>query len=184
MIPLGLSAARQREFHQALLGDALIVRPVVHVLTLDHKLIADVSDIVVDGSVNFQNDADTTRSAQVSLIDPHGHIGFGDYDPSRGALFLDNMVRIQQVYDWPTNKGRPVVVPLFTGPVVAMDRDAFTVSVECLGKEHFGLRSAWDPITYRQNYVTDLIRWMLQIGRASCRERGGGAKVGGCVGVR
>ena len=161
MIPLGLSAARQREFNRALLGHHTVV-PVAHVLTLDHKLVADVSDMVVDGSVNFSNDAETTRSAQVSLFDPHGHIGFGDNDPSKGAMFLDNMMRLQLSIDWPGNSDAPVDVPIFTGPVVALDRDAWTISVECLGKEHFALRRAWEPITYSVNYTTDLIRWLLR----------------------
>ena len=161
MLPLGLSAARQREFHRALWNHHTVT-PHAQVLTLDHKVVANVSDMIVDGEVNFANDGETSRSASLSLFDPHGHIGFGDNDPSDGALFLNNMIRIILQYDWDDNTGNPVNVPIFTGPVINLHRNAFTIQVDCLGKEHFGLRYAWDPITYQVGYVTDIIKWLLR----------------------
>src|SRR5690625_7303366 len=97
MLPLGLSAARQREFHRALWNHHTGA-PHAQVLTLDHKVVANVSDMIVDGEVNFANDGETSRSASLSLFDPHGHIGFGDNDPSDGAFFLNNMIRIILLY--------------------------------------------------------------------------------------
>lgn len=161
MLPLGLSAGRQREFHRALTGTR-IVRPFAQVLTLDHKVVADVSHMIVDGAVNFSNDAETTRSCSLDLWDPSGHIGFGDNDPSDGALFLDNMIRAGHTYDWPGNQGDPIDVPLFTGPVHELNRDAWTIAIGALGKESIALRRAWHPVTYSVGYVTDIIRWLLR----------------------
>lgn len=162
MLPLGLSAARKREFERALRDDHTVV-PTVQVLTLDHKPVADVSHMLLDGQVDVRSDSDTTRALSLQLIDERGHIGFGDNDPSDGALFMDNMIRAILSFDWPGNTGDWVDVPVFTGPIVAMKRDAKTLAIDCLGKEHFALRRAWDEsVTFTVNYVTDLIKFCLR----------------------
>src|SRR5690625_194555 len=94
MLPLGLSAARQREFHRALWNHHTVT-PHAQVLTLDHKVVANVSDMIVDGEVNFANDGETSRSASLSLFDPHGHIGFGANDPSDGARSEEHTSELQ-----------------------------------------------------------------------------------------
>src|SRR5699024_12788871 len=99
MLPLGLSAARQREFHRALWNHHTVA-PHAQVLTLDHKVVANVSDMSVDGEVNFANGGETSRWASLSLCDPHGNIGIGDDDPRGGALFRHKRIRCSLPYDW------------------------------------------------------------------------------------
>lgn len=163
MLPLGLRAADQALFHR-LLRNPHTVQPTVQVLNLDHKPVADVSHMLVDGAVNISNDTNVSRSCAVSLYDPKGHIGFGDNDPSDGALFLNNMLRVILSYTSPDLPDRLgwIDVPVFCGPVVGLSRDAYTLSVDALGKEHFGLRAVWEPRSYGGNYYVDLIRWIMR----------------------
>lgn len=165
MLPLGLSAADQRTFHKMIQNDHMVV-PTVQVLDLDQKPVADVSLMVEDGSVNVAHGKDTkiSRSCSLTLYDPRGHIGFGTNDPSEGAMFLNNMVRVilsYRSYDIGADLGW-VDVPVFTGPVVGMSRDASTISIDALGKEHFALRAAWESKSWHADIVVALIRNVMR----------------------
>src|SRR5690625_2792867 len=73
--------------------------PRAQVLNLHHKRVADVTHMLVDGSVTFRADAETSRSASIQLANPNGRrIGFGTGDPMDGALHMNNMIRIYLSY--------------------------------------------------------------------------------------
>jgi|SRR5690625_888007 len=165
MIDLGLNPHQRLIFRRSL-RDHHMVRPRAQVLNLHHKRVADVTHMLVDGSVTFRADAETSRSASIQLANPNGRrIGFGTGDPMDGALHMNNMIRIYLSYWAPsfTDAMGWVDVPIFTGPVVAVTHDDSTMNVEALGKEHFALRAVWDGVTFGQvNYTVDLIRWVMR----------------------
>lgn len=165
MIDLGLNANQRRIFYRSLRDHHTVV-PTVQVLNPQHKRVADISHMLVDGSVTVSSDADTTRSSSIQIANPDGRrIGFGKGDPNDGALHLNNMLRIILSYwapDYPDAMGT-VDVPIFCGPVVAVTHDDDTMNIEALGKEHYALRAVWDPVTFAQvNYTVDLIRWIMR----------------------
>jgi len=161
MLPLNIDASTRKQFHRAL-RESHVVVPTVQVLSLDHKRIADVSHMLIEGQVNVVNDSTTTRNCSLSLYDPRGHIGFGDYDPSEGALYLDNMIRVVLSYTW-DGFDDWVDVPVFCGPVTSLSRDADTLAVECQGKEHLARRAVWEPKSFQApRYVVDLIRNIMR----------------------
>lgn len=160
MIPLGLRASEQREFHQALRSHHT-VKTTVQILNKEHKRISDVSRHLVSGEVMVLDDAETTRSASINLFDPSGVLSLEGDDPSDGAVFLNNMIRIVQSYTWPGHDGW-VDVPVFCGPVQSVNRDAHTLAVEAMGKEIEALNAAWFPKNYGVNYVTTIIKSIMR----------------------
>lgn len=161
----GLNAADLRKFHAALRAHhSMRVR--VMVLDLNHERLADLSDQLLDGQVDIDADADVTRRASISFLDERRTMDFDSDSPSDGALFANRMlrivysVRVDDLNEW-------VNVPIFTGPIVKLDRADDVVNVECLGKEHLAMGAAWRPMTLKKGKPkVDAIRQIM-------RERGG-----------
>lgn len=138
MYDLGLTADNKRRFEETLVRDHQInIR--VEVLDLNHENPLDISDRVLEGQVDVEASAQiTTRSLQMTLLDPHASMGFDSGDPSDGVMFLDRMIRaVYEVYvpELTGSTTKWVSVPVFTGPVTKMDRTGSTVKIEASGKE-------------------------------------------------
>ena len=164
MLPLGLSAHQRQLFHRALRESHTVV-PTVQVMNMDRKRLADVSLRLIDGSVNVTNDADTTRGCSLSLYDPNGAIALDSNDPSDGAMYLDNAVKVILSYHSPTFPASMgwVNVPVFCGPVTSVNRDADTLAVEAQGWEARLRTAVWEPKSWWIQYTTDMIRWLLRL---------------------
>lgn len=161
MIPLGLTVAQRREFEKALC-DTHELRVRLRLQTLDGDSIADVSDRLVDGQVNIDTTAETTRQCSLTLDDPHHALDLDSDAPADGAIFADRMlrvdyrVRVDALGEW-------VSVPIFSGPVATMTRNGGQVELSCLGKEHLAGGNLWRPMTLRKGMNTvDAIKALLR----------------------
>lgn len=143
MIPAGLSSATLRAFQSTLITHHEID---VHVSIQDlsGNTLALVRDRLIDGQVNVDADADVTRSATVTLLDPDRSLPFDSNAPADGALYLDRMIQI--VY-YVLVGGVWVGTPVFTGPVTKLSRSDAVVNVEAQGKETLAMGGVWTPIS-------------------------------------
>lgn len=133
MIALGLSSVDLKLFNQSLTTHHS-VKITVMLLSLTHSYLSDLSGQLLDGQVSIDADAEITRSLTLQLYDPEHSLKIDSSAPSDGALFYDRMIRI--VYSVKSELlPRWVDVPVFTGPISKMSRNADVLNIECQGKE-------------------------------------------------
>lgn len=158
MIPLGLSSAELRTFHQMLVSHHQI-RVRVSLQTLSGTPDVTLTGLLMDGQVNVDQTADVTRSLTLSLFDERRSLPFDSDSPASSALFMDRMMRA--VYDVRVgDEWQPV--PVFTGPITKLDRDGMVVNVEAQGKETLAMAACWRPLTIRKGTrKTDAIKTIL-----------------------
>lgn len=150
MIPLGLSATQQAALLAALTTDHLVHVSVYLTNTAGAKL-ANLSDRLLDGQVDIDADGDVTRSAAVSLLDPQRSLSFDANSPNEAAVYFDRMVQINYSVSAPSLAGFGIgwiTIPLFTGPIVKLDRSDDIVNIDCEGKEVLAMGQVWKPHTY------------------------------------
>lgn len=153
MISLGLTGAQQAIFHRTL-NRSHSFRLEVDLLNLAGDHVSTVSNKVLDGQVDVDADADVTRSCTVTFLDPSHSLQLDSDSPDDGALHADRMLRVRYSVLVP-DLGRRVDVPVFTGPIVAFDRDGDKVRVQALGKEALAKRTAWRPLTLKKGMQKD-----------------------------
>lgn len=165
MFRADLTGTELRAFHRALRGHHSLQVSVL-VLNLDHEQLGDLSQEFLDGQVNFDTAGEVSRSLTLSFLDVGRTMDFDSDSPANGALYGNRMIRI--VYRVRVDElARWVSIPLFTGPVVKLDRAGDVVTVECQGKEVLAQGAAWRPMTVRKGVPkVDAIRRIM-------RERGG-----------
>jgi hypothetical protein len=158
VIPLGLSASTLAALN-ATLATHHQIKVTVQTLTLAGAFESDLSALLVDGQVNVDGNADVTRTATVTLLDPHRTLVFDSDSPADSALFLDRMLFI--FYSVVVN-GTWIDIPVFTGPMSKLDRSGDTVVVEAQGKEWLAMGACWRPYTLRKGMLaTAAIRALL-----------------------
>jgi hypothetical protein len=165
MLTLGLSAAERAAFEYAL-RHSHTRRIDVEVLTLNGDVLSQLTPVLIDGQVNCDMDAEVTRSATLTFLDPRHALNFDTDSPDEGALYADRMIRIR--YGVYVEKlQRYVFVPVFTGPITGLSREGVTVTVEAQGKESLLRGTLWEPLTLRKGLeVTAALRALI-------RDRGG-----------
>lgn len=144
MIDLGLSSSEKKALLRTL-SSSHMVSVDVHLLDLEHRSLAKLSGRVTGGQVNIDVDADVTRQAQLTILDPKAQVSV---DTDDGAPRLDRMIRIHyNVWvDAPINNW--VGIPIFTGPITTVRREEGVITVEALGKELIALDPGWRSATY------------------------------------
>lgn len=149
---VGADASVHRDFTAQLLTSHRM-RARVRLLNLDGDELADLTPRLVDGQVNIDHTAETSRSATLTLDDPDHSLHLDSDAPAEGGIFLDRMVGIAYgVYV--ETLGRWVEVGIFRGPVTGMSRDGDSIALSCLGKEHLAKGMAWRPMTLRKGMDT------------------------------
>jgi hypothetical protein len=100
--------------------------------------------------------------ANVTVLDPTRSIGLEPDHPASLPVHLRRMVRI---IDWRRVPGHDwVACPVFTGPVVEVDRNGAEVSLVCEGKERLALGSFGRTHQWAKGRkVTEVIRDMLEL---------------------
>lgn len=162
MISLGLKAADQKTFHNLLVASHRI-EIMVHLMTLSHAKLADISDMFLDGQVSIDWSTDITRSANLTFLDPKSKMALDSTSPADGAMFIDRMIQIYYIVTSP-DQSFQVTVPVFCGPITKMDRDWKIVRIECMGKELLALDPVWNAKTYKKGALkTSVIRDLLTI---------------------
>lgn len=141
----------------------------VKVMNLGHTTKAWIDD-VLDGQVTIDvTNRECTRVCNLRLLDPSQSIGMEPDDASSAPVHLRRMVQVLyevQVpgYGW-------VSCPVFTGPVVEMDRDGAEVSLVAEGKERLALGSFGHGHTWaKKRKKVEVIREILELaGEAPAR---------------
>ena len=161
MLPLGLSTSERAAF-EATLRTSYERRIQILILDMAQNVLSTVSHRLLDGQVVVDADADVTRSASLTLLDPTHTLNFDTDSPDDGALFLDRMVRINYCVHVPA-LARWVEVPVFTGPVTSLERDGAQVQIEAQGKESIARQAVWNPYTKPKGaVVVDVIKDLMQ----------------------
>lgn len=142
MLPLGLSSDDQRAFHEALVSSHRVFHR-VSLMDLEHRHLADLSDMLDDGQVDLiAGGNEATRSCTLTLFDPHRRSTLDGASEGTAGVFADRMLRVTRS-TWVASLDRWIDVPLFTGPVVKVERSGHTLSVECHGKESLANQPIW-----------------------------------------
>ena len=138
----------------------------VTMLDLNGRELADLSTRMIDGQVDIDSSAETTRSLDISFHDPNHVLHLDSRGPGDGGLYLDRLISV--VYGVFVDKlKRWVWVPVFRGPIITLARDGTTLNVNCIGMEHLAKGNAWAPMSFKKNAdVVTTIRHILA-------ERGG-----------
>lgn len=140
------------------------VRIRVRVLNLDHTTKAWIdSEKVLDGQVTIDvQNRECTRVANLRLLDPTQSIGFEPDGPSSLPVHMRRMVQV--LYDVRVPGYGWVSCPVFTGPVVEMDRDGAEVTLVAEGKERLALGSFGRGHTWaKKRKKVEVIRDILEL---------------------
>lgn len=133
----------------------------VRVLDLDHNYREDLSSVFVDGQVNFDADAEITRSLDLTVFDPLRAIQLDPDSPSPLGIFIANQISVVYVISNPT-RTKSWDIPVFCGPIEKVDRDGMFLNIKCLGKEVLSLGNLWRGRDYRKGQEkTTVIRSIL-----------------------
>lgn len=160
MIGLGLTAAQRNTFH-ALLASNHHISVSVSLMDLNHNRISSLTNQFLGGQVIIDDDADVSRSASLTFLDPKHQMALDSSSPADGAIFIDRMIGITYTVLSP-DRMFYVNVPVFTGPITKLDRDWAVVRVECMGKEILALDPFWTPRTFRKGaYRVDVVKSLL-----------------------
>lgn len=176
MIPLGLSAADQRAFEDAL-RHSHRVRVLVRMHDRDERIISTWHDHIISGSVQVDTSQRPTRTLDLTMVEPDRAPAWLPDAPGDGALsaFANNYVSVLYGVYVTGLAGGPdwVWVPVFWGPITGLDKDGVQVTVRAAGKESLALDPAllWRPMTLTKGTrrVDAIRRVLLAIG-----ERRGG----------
>lgn len=157
----GWTAAQKKTFH-ALLASHHRINVRLTVMDLAHNEISEVGDRLLDGQVTIDGTAAVSRGLQLELMDPTRSLHLDSKSPNDGAMFADRMIRVRYSVIDPTGQTR-FTIPVFTGPIVSLDRSGVAIGITCLGKEHLGMSPAWNSRTFKKGtQVTDVIRAILR----------------------
>lgn len=134
---LGLSSADYNRYLSTLTRTHTI-RVSMYTMKTDHTGIENISSHILDGQVAINGNAQiTTRVLTADLLDDKNILGWEASDPTAGVIFMDRMIRVYYQVHVPelsrTNKW--VSVPIFTGPLINLERNGAVVSIEAHSKE-------------------------------------------------
>lgn len=144
MIRNGRSVAEEQAL-RAVLADSFDTQTRIDVLTLDGTTDGNVTDLFVDGQVNWHPHKQASRSLQLSLADESQALPIDTDSPADSALYFDRMLRV-----WVDVMvaGEWVETPVFTGPITYLRAKDGLTYVECQGKERLASGAAWAPMTF------------------------------------
>lgn len=148
MIPLPLDADEMVALHDDMRYGPYLMQPSVQMLSLDHEVLADLSDRVTAGQVDCKLEGKvSTRSCSVTLVDPRREVAIDGADAGDGALFYDKMISASVRFKGP-RIGRWIDIPLFCGPMTNGARTGYTAVVTAQGKERLATGMIWTTRTY------------------------------------
>lgn len=161
MLPLGLTSSERAAF-EAALRTSYERRIEILILDMEQNTLATVTHRLLDGQVVVDADAEVTRSASLTLLDPNHTLNFDTDSPDDGALFLDRMIRIHYCVQVPA-LNRWIEVPVFTGPVTSLSRDGAQLQIEAQGKESLARQAVWNPYTKPKGaIVVDVVKDLMK----------------------
>jgi len=161
VIDLGLRHAQIRDL-LALLQSPHQISISLALMDMNHRFLTDMSDRLLTGQVNFDTTADVVRSADLNLVDPRGTLSINPDSPEDGAVFINRMIRITYSVGDPLGE-RWYHIPLFTGPIVKLERNDITVQVYLEGKERLAFANVSNPKNFRSGAsVTRILKFVIE----------------------
>lgn len=166
MLTVGRSST-ERLAYEAQLGSTHRVQTDVRLLALsDGRELSNLTPRLLDGQVDIDATAETTRSAQLTINDPDHTLHLDSRGLGDGAIYLDRLIQITlSVFVGKLNKW--IEVPVFRGPVVGLARDGASIKLDALGMEHLSKGQAWLPMSFDTG--DDVVATI----KAILRDRGG-----------
>lgn len=146
MIPLGLHHDEQKAFEKCLASDHEI-RITARILTLEHKLVGQLTGHVLSGQVDVDTAQAVHRTASVTLLDPENELGIDTDTPFTAGAMASRMLQLFYGVYVPSME-RWVDVPVFTGPIATTTRDGDVVTMTASGKEALLLDAACRNLTW------------------------------------
>lgn len=139
------------------------IRNRVYLLDKSRRYIADLSNLMIDGVVDMDADASTTRSAKVSLIDPARTMGIDFGNVAAGPQYYNYLIQVVHEFQR-MDRTRWFGIPMMTGPVTNFKRDDIRCEVEVSGMEAFCQNGNLYPWTASVgNGKVAIIRHLLQV---------------------
>ena len=143
----------------------------MYMMTTDHKEYSEVPNKILNGQVTVNANAQiTTRVLTAELLDPDNSLGWEADDPTQAVMFINKMIRILYCVYVPelSKEDKWVEVPIFTGPVVNVERNGAVLEIEANGKEVLG-REVWKSfkIPKNTNKATAIKTIMVKAGEST-----------------
>ena len=130
MINPGLTAS-QLQAAIALVAAGCDLGVSIRLMDHDHNSLMTLTDKFDDGQVNIDVTQETTRTAQMTFLDPEHDIPLDRENPLAGEMYYTKMIRayyVMRAYDAPGEE--TIAVPVFTGPVRKVFREGEKLQVE------------------------------------------------------
>lgn len=159
MLSLGLTSSERGAYERALRSSGTR-RVSVDVYDLNGNILSSIDSVLIDGQVNVDMDAEVSRSASLTYLDPNNALNFDTDSPDDGALYADRMIRIWHI-TWVAELERHVEVPVFTGPITGLQREGAVVTIEAQGKEALTRGAIWHPLTLKKGATVTGAIWTL-----------------------
>jgi hypothetical protein len=162
MINMGLTRA---EFNDlcALLVTHHHIRVELSLMDLSHRHLANLSNKLLGGQVNMDATGDeATRTASVELLDPTHSLKLDGDSPEDGSVYYTRMIRIVYIVQ-NVERTQSYRIPIFTGPLVKVDRSGPVLSLEAAGKEKLSMSAVWKGKTFKKGLKkTFVIRQIME----------------------
>lgn len=153
MLALGHLTPAQRRIYRATIAAPHEIAVTVQVMSNNRAVLSTITHLLLDGQVDAQvvtrrngEVEGVGRNVSLSFLDPGQTLSFDANAPSAGAIYMNRMIRVIYSVRCPTFW---VDVPVFTGPVVKVDRDGPVVDVEAHSMEAFAMGQAYTPATFK-----------------------------------
>lgn len=138
MLNLGLTWQQSQDLHNLLKGPHR-VKVSVHLLDKYLNFIRDISEMLLEGTLDIDTEADVTKSVGLKLADPMNMLGFDNVNPAQSINYFGRYMRVFYSVSplYGTNPGgiQEYTYPIFTGPVTDYNKNGPVVDVELQGKE-------------------------------------------------
>lgn len=170
MIPgLGLDSAGVERLKETLCMDHNVLIK-VSLLDLNHTYLVDATNMLYEGQVTMSTSGNgATRSSSLTLWDPEDKLGLDDDSPNSPSLYYNRMMKVTYCV-WRYGDTSSVDIPLFTGPISGVGKDANgMLLVTCLGKEALLDGVVWTPVKWKKGSLirSALIKLMQDYGGES-----------------
>lgn len=128
----------------------------IHLLDTNGWVLRDISDRLIDGQVDMDAAAEITRSADLTLLDLDYSLGLDSPNSMIGGTYINRMVRIYYGVA-PLGSDAFMNIPIFTGPIVNLNRAGATVKVQAQGKEVLSSAGIWTGWTWPAGWNRSMI---------------------------
>lgn len=143
-----LSVANPKGF-DALMCSPHFLTVKIQLQTLSGGYKAELTNRFIDGQVTVDADAEITRALDLTLFDPERKVSLDPNVASTTGIFIADMIKVWYIIESPDRKIK-FQIPLFTGPIDAVERDEVFIKVKAMGKERLSLSNSWAAKTYKK----------------------------------